>query len=187
MSADTHLPSEQVSLVQPRTSRALPPEVAATILAVSATILGALLNLPIYGIFLGWAAAGLAGSSRGVPTRTLARCLAVGALFGAGALTAQAALGAALGPAVPMWVAAAAALATLNPLLILLGRTSAFRSAPAMFVGFSTLFAVNLGSTTPVTDSITGALCVGVLTNLTGLGCHRAFGRMTGRRHVARR
>lgn len=157
----------------------LPAEAAATVLAISAVMLGVLLDLPIYGIFLGWAAAGLAGTG-GLRMPVLGRSLAVGAVFGAGVLSAQAALEQALGPVVPPWAYTVAALAVANPLMILLGRTSMFGSVPGMFIGFSTLFAVQLGSSAPITDNILGALAVSVFMNLTGLAVHWAFGHLTG-------
>lgn len=160
--------------------RVLPPEAAATVLAISAVMLGVLLDLPIYGIFLGWAAAGLAGTGGALRMPVLGRSLAVGAVFGAGVLSAQAALEQVLGPVVPPWAYTVAALAIANPLMILLGRTSMFGSVPGMFIGFSTLFAVQLGSSAPITDSILGALAVSVFMNLTGLAVHWAFGRLTG-------
>lgn len=162
-----------------RSRRVLPPEAAATVLAISAVMLGVLLELPIYGIFLGWAAAGLAGTSGTVSMPVLGRCLAVGAVFGAAVLSAQATLEQLLGPGVPLWVYTVAALAVANPLMVLLGRTPMFGSVPGMFIGFSTLFAVQLGSLTPMTNNILGALAVSMFTNLTGLAVHWAFGRLT--------
>ncbi|MGP5071323.1 DUF1097 family protein [Arthrobacter rhombi] len=160
--------------------QALPPEVAATVLAISAVLLGAFLGLPIYGIFLGWAAAGLAASNKTIRMPILGSCLVIGATFGAATLTAQFALEQILGPSIPQWVCTVTALAIANPMMILLGRTPAFSSVPAMFIGFSTLFAVHLGSTAPITDNLIGALLVSVFMNLTGLGVHWAFGRLTG-------
>ena len=169
-----------------RPRRALPPEVAATVLALSTVVLGAVFGVPTFGIFLGWAAAALASSGAAVRMPLLGRCLAMGALFGAGTILVQSALGQILGTAVPQWLCALAALAIANPLLILLGRTAAFSAVPGMFIGFSTVFAVSLSGGTPISGSILGALVVSVLTNLTGVAFHWLYGRMATRRSVKR-
>lgn len=164
-----------------RPARALPPELAATILAVSAVLIGVLFDVPAYGIFLGWAAAGLAGGNRTAGIRVLGCCLVVGALFGAGTLAGQSALAQILGPGVPAWVCTVAVLAIANPLMVLLGRVPAFGSVPGMFIGFSTLLAVHLSDAAPISGSILGALLVSVAMNLTGLGFHWLNSRMTRR------
>lgn len=183
MNVNANVPTEHdpvTSTSNGPSRRVLPPEIAATVLAISAVLLGALLGLPIYGIFLGWAAAGLAASNKSMSMPILGSCLVIGAAFGAATLTAQFALEQNLGPSVPQWACTVTALAIANPMMILLGRTRAFSSVPAMFIGFSTLFAVHLGSTAPITDNIIGALLVSVFMNLTGLGVHWTFGRLTG-------
>lgn len=172
------------------TSRArvvLPPEVAATILAISTVLLGAVVGVPTFGIFLGWAAAALASSGLATRMSVLGRCLVIGALFGAGTLAAQSVVGQLLGAEVPLWVSTVIVLAVANPLMILLGRTPAFGSVPGMFIGFSTVLAVHLVSAAPIAGNVLGALLVGAATNLTGLGFHWLNGRMTGRPRVAHR
>ncbi|WP_324650281.1 DUF1097 family protein [Georgenia sp. H159] len=182
MSATTSSPTKPdavTSSVSSRARRVLPPEIAATILAVCATILGAVSGLPVYGVFLGWAAAGLAGGSRAVRTPVLVSCLTTGAVLGTGALAAASALGQIVGPDVPQWLGTVAALIVINPLMILLGRTRALTSVPAMFIGFSTLFAVHLGGTASTWEGMIGVLVATVLTNSIGVGCHRIFGHLT--------
>ncbi|MDQ2660309.1 MAG: DUF1097 family protein [Actinomycetota bacterium] len=164
---------------------ALPPEIAATILAISTVLLGAALGVPTFGIFLGWAAAALASGGRATRMSILGRCLVIGALFGAGTLAAQAALAQALGADVPLWVCTVIVLAIANPLMILLGRVPSFGSVPGMFIGFSTVLAVYLVDAAPISGNVLGALLVAASTNLTGLGFNWLNGRMTGRPRVA--
>ena len=171
---------------EPRPRVVLPPEIAATILAVSSVLLGALLDVPTFGIFLGWAAAALATTSRATRMSTLATCLMVGALFGTGTIAGASALGAILGTAVPLWVSTILVLAVANPLMILLGRSTAFNAVPGMFIGFSTVLAVHLIEAAPISGNVLGALLVGAATNLIGLGFHWLNGRMTGRPQAAK-
>lgn len=187
MSNSTTVQPQYESVVDQRTSLprlALPPEVAATLLALSTVALGAFLNLPTYGIFLGWAAAGLAAGNTGARIPVLGRCLVIGALFGAATLAGQLALEQLLGSAVPGWVCLVVVLAVANPLMIVLGRIPAFDSVPGMFIGFSTLLAVHLGGAAPISDSILGALVVSASMNLIGLGFYWLHNRLTGRRAV---
>ncbi len=183
MSTDLNVRQRQAPTAGARAGRfrlALPPEIAATMLAVSTVVVGALLGLPTYGIFLGWAAAGLAGTGRPARLPVLGRCLAIGAVFGAGTLAATSALGTLLGPDVPQWVCAVAVLAIANPLMIVVGRAPAVSSVPGMFIGFSTLFAVYLGTTAPISGDIIAALLVTVSMNLTGLVFYVLYNRLTG-------
>ncbi|MET0853981.1 MAG: DUF1097 domain-containing protein [Microterricola sp.] len=189
MSTDLNVRRRQAPAAEGRASRfrlALPPEIAATLLAVSTVLLGAMLGLPTYGIFLGWAAAGLAGTGRPARLPVLARCLAIGAVFGAGTLAATTALGTVLGPDVPQWVSAVAVLAIANPLMIMVGRAPALSSVPGMFIGFSTLFAVHLGNTAAISGDIVAALLVTVSMNLTGLAFYMLYNRLTGRPRAER-
>jgi hypothetical protein len=189
VSADVNVRRERLPVVSEQAARfrmALPPEIAATVLAHSTVVLGALLGLPTFGIFLGWAAAGLSGAGR-ARLSILGSCLAIGAVFGAGTLAAQSALGDVLGPEVPQWICALAVLAIANPLLILLGRLPRLGSVPGMFIGFSTLFAVFLSGSAPVSGNIVMALLVTVSMNLTGLGFYWLYNRMTAGPRVARR
>lgn len=189
MSTDVNVRRERPPAVSEQAGRfrmSLPPEIAATVLALSTVVLGAVLGLPTFGIFLGWAAAGLSGTGKAARLSTLGSCLVVGAAFGAGTLAAQSALGTILGPDVPQWICAVAALAIANPLLILLGRLPRFSSVPGMFIGFSTLFAVFLSASAPVSGNIIMALLVTVAMNLTGLGFYRLYNRMTARPCEAR-
>ncbi|RZU66860.1 uncharacterized protein DUF1097 [Microterricola gilva] len=189
MSIDLNVRERQAPIEAGRAGRfrlALPPEIAATLLAVSTVALGALLGLPTYGIFLGWAAAGLAGTGRPARLPVLARCLAVGAVFGAGTLAATSALESVLGPDVPQWVCAAVVLAVANPLMIMVGRAPALSSVPGMFIGFSTLFAVFFSNTAAVSGNIVAALLVTVSMNLTGLAFYLIYNRLTGRPRAER-
>lgn len=148
--------------------RGLPPELAATLLALSALLLGVIFHVPAFGIFFGWAAASL---SFGIPRArisVLMLCLSIGGTFGAATLAAQAALIPALGTSVPEWVSSLLTLAIANPLMIALGRHPRFSSVPGMFIGFSTLLAVHLGGFAPVPGSIPVSLLVVIATTLTG-------------------
>jgi len=158
----------------------LPPELAATVLAVSAVFLGGVLALPVYGVFLGWAAASFARHGR-IRSAVLMRCLCAGGAFGAATLAGAAGLSQLLGADVPAWSGAVLAIAIANPVLILLGRSSAFGAVPALFIGFSTVFAVHLGSTHALTDSIAGALLVAMVANFAGVGADWVGNRMSGR------
>ena len=169
-----------------RTRVLLPPEIAATILAISTVLLGAVLGVPTFGIFLGWAAAGLASSGRATRMFNLGTCLVIGALFGAGTLAAQAALAQVVGADVPLWVSTVIVLAVANPLMILVGRAPGLSSVPGMFIGFSTVLAVHLVGAAPISGNVLGALLLGASTNLVGLAFHWLNGRMTGRPRVAR-
>jgi hypothetical protein len=168
----------------------LPPEVSATVLAVSAVLLGGILTLPVYGVFLGWAAASFARHGRIRPA-VLMRCLCTGGAFGAATLAGAARLSQLLSAEVPAWSGAVIAFAIANPVLILLGRSRAFGGVPAMFIGFSTVFAVHLGSTHALTDGIVGALLVALVTNIAGVGAdwvgHRTSGRAPARTLPGRR
>lgn len=189
MSTELNVRQRQTPTTGGRVGRfrlALPPEIAATLLAVSTVVLGAALGLPTYGIFLGWAAAGLAGTGRATRLPVLGRCLAIGAVFGAGTLAATTALETVLGPDVPQWVSAVAVLAIANPLMIVVGRAPALSSVPGMFIGFSTLFAVYLGTTASISGDIIAALLVTVAMNLTGLVFYALYNRLTGRPRAER-
>lgn len=170
---------------RPRAHRGLPPEIAATILALSAVALGALFSVPAFGIFFGWAAASLTVGIPRAPRRVLARCLVVGSLFGAGTLAAQAALTPMLGDDVPTWVLSLAVLAIANPLMIALGRIPAVGSVPGMFIGFSTILAVHLGGLAPVADSIVVSFLSSIATNLIGVTFVWIYARLTGARTAA--
>lgn len=159
-------------------SRSMTAEVSATILAVSAVVVGGVTGLPSYGVFLGWAAASLAQRA-GIRSGVLVRCLIAGSALGTVCLLGSSALGVLLGPGVPAWVSAAVALVVVNPLLILLGRSVRFTAVPAMFIGFSSLLAIHFGSTLPLTGSILGALLVALATNLAGVGVNWLGTRMT--------
>ncbi|MGF2949689.1 DUF1097 domain-containing protein [Microbacterium alcoholitolerans] len=158
--------------------RPMPPELSATILAVAAVLVGGILGMPVYGVFLGWAAASLARRG-GIPSRVVLLCLAAGGVLGAATLAATAVVAPLLGPNAPEWLSAVLSLAVANPILILLGRLRAFAAVPAMFIGFSTLLAVHLGSTHELTDGLLGALLVASATNLAGVGVNWLGERMT--------
>lgn len=158
--------------------RSMAPELSATILAVSAVIVGGVAGLPSYGIFLGWAAASLAQRA-GIRSGVLVRCLVAGGALGTVCLLGTSALGVLFGAGAPAWVSAAVALVIVNPLLILLGRSARFAAVPAMFIGFSSLLAIHLGSTLPLTDSVLGALLVALATNLAGIGVNWLGARMS--------
>ncbi len=173
--------SERPPGIGRRPPRKVPPEIAATILAISTVLLGALIDVPTFGIFLGWAAAALAATHRAARMSTLATCLVVGAVFGTGTLAAASGLEVILGPAMPPWVSTILVLAMANPLMILLGRATAFSAVPGMFIGFSTVLAVHLIGAAPISGNVFAALLVGAATNLIGLGFNWLNGRMTGR------
>lgn len=158
--------------------RSMAPEVSATILAVSAVIVGGVAGLPSYGIFLGWAAASLAQRG-GISTAVLVRCLVAGGLLGTVCLAGGSAFALLLGSEAPAWLSAAVAIFIVNPLLILLGRSARFAAVPAMFIGFSSLLAIHLGSTLPLTDAVLGALLVALATNLAGVGVNWLGARMS--------
>jgi len=157
----------------------LPPEIAATILALSAVLGAVAFQVPAFGIFFGWAAATLNSGIPRARRSTLAVCLVVGAAFGTGTLVAQAALLPLLGDTVPDWVGTVVALAIANPLMIALGRVPRFGSVPGMFIGFSTVLAIHLGGLAPVADSPVTSFLVAVATTLVGVSFLWVYGWMT--------
>jgi hypothetical protein len=151
-------------------------------LAATTVPLGALANLPTWGIFLGWAAASLAMASGTRGIWALVRALPMGALCAALTLMVQSAVFAVAvqSVAVPQWIPALAVLVVINPFMILLGRTAWFSSVPGIFVGFSTVLAGHAGGFGPVPGSIGWAMATGAVMNLVGIAFFLAYGRLTG-------
>lgn len=179
-SISTEAPSS--SAPRARTRRGLPPEIAATILALSAVVFGALTGMPAFGIFFGWAAASLTFGIPRARRMVLARCLLVGALFSAATLVAQDALTPVIEGRMPEWMLTVGVLAIANPLLIALGRIPALGSVPGMFIGFSTVLAVHLGGLAPVQNDIAMSLLTAIITTSIGVTFVWLYGQLTGAR-----
>ncbi|MFL4476190.1 DUF1097 domain-containing protein [Paeniglutamicibacter sp. MACA_103] len=155
-------------------------EASATILAASTILIGSLnLNLPTWGIFLGWAATSLSGKLSRATAAAIARTLFGGAVCALAALSLQGALQAHLGNAFPSWTAAMLAIVTVNPLIILLGRLRAFSAIPVMFVGFSTVFATYHGHFGTVPGNPVSAFFWAITMNVVGIGFSWAAVAMT--------
>ena len=149
----------------------MPIEISATLLAASTIFIGgASLNLPTWGIFLGWAAVSLSGGPSRSSLFALGRTLPVGAVFALGTRWLQGFLAAAAGPAVPAWAPGLAAILVMNPVMLLLGRIRALSLVPGMFIGFSTVLATHFGNFGPAPGSIVAAFLCGLGMNLLGLG-----------------
>ncbi|WP_196810867.1 DUF1097 domain-containing protein [Arthrobacter sp. 35W] len=149
----------------------MPIEVSATLLAAFTIFIGgASLNLPTWGIFLGWAAISLPGGPSHSSLSALGRTLPVGAVFALGTLWLQGFLASTAGPSIPAWAPGLAAILVMNPGMLLLGRIRALSLVPGMFVGFSTVLATHLGHFGPVPGSIVAAFLCGLGMNLLGLG-----------------
>ncbi|WP_427015797.1 DUF1097 domain-containing protein [Pseudarthrobacter sp. P1] len=134
----------------------MPMEASATVLAASTVFIGgAVLNLPIWGIFLGWAATSLCGGPSRSSFTALGRTLLVGALFALAAVWLQGFLASIAGPAIPAWVPLLASMLVMNP---------------GMFIGFSTVLATHLGHFGPRPGDIVAAFVCGLGMNLLGIG-----------------
>ncbi|WP_051389309.1 DUF1097 domain-containing protein [Arthrobacter sp. 35W] len=163
----------------------MPIEASATLLAASTIFIGgASLNLPTWGIFLGWAATMLAGGPSRSTIAALGRTLVVGGLFALATLWLEGMLGSGLG--LPVWAAALVSILVMNPGMLLLGRWAPLSLIPGMFIGFSTVLATHLGHFGPVPGSILSVFVCGLAMNLLGIGFAAVAMALSGGRRQRR-
>lgn len=121
-------------------------EATATLLALSTILISSpTLNLPTWGIFLGWAATSLCGKATRAIMGAITRTLFLGACCALATLLIQDLLMEQTAMPMPEWAATAAAILLINPLMIFMGRFKTFAVVPGMFVGFSTVLATHMG------------------------------------------
>lgn len=148
-----------------------PIEATATLLTISTLLLGdPTLNLPTWGIFLGWAATSLCGRPTKATIGAIGPALLVGGFFALLTLLLREALLTHSALNVPAWGATLIALTVINPLMLLLGRLKALSLVPGMFIGFSTVLATYFGGFGPGPENVLSAFIYGTTMNVLGIG-----------------
>jgi hypothetical protein len=123
----------------------LPNEIVSSILAATTAFIGGnALNLPVWGIFIGWAATFLAGGPNRATLVRLWPAMAAGSTFALVIVL----LDTALKPATGQWAqdaVLALIILVVNTALMYAGRTRVLALIPGMFLGFASYFATMFG------------------------------------------
>lgn len=123
----------------------LPNEIISSILAATTAFIGGnALNLPVWGIFIGWAATFLAGGPHRATMVKLWPTMAAGSTFALVIVLLDTALKPTSGQLAQDAVLAVAIL-VVNTALMYAGRTRALALIPGMFLGFASYFATMFG------------------------------------------
>lgn len=125
----------------------IPNEVFSSILAASTAFIGGnLLNLPVWGIFVGWAATHLAGGPNRATLAKLWPAMAAGSTFALLIVLIDTQFGTVLGDA--QWAkdtVLGITIFVVNTALMYAGRTRVLSLIPGMFFGFASYFATMFG------------------------------------------
>lgn len=149
----------------------LPMEATATLLALSTILISSpTLNLPTWGIFLGWAATSLSGKPTRATMGAIARTLVLGACCALATLLIQDLLMEQTTMPMPEWAATATAILLINPLMIFMGRFKTFAVVPGMFVGFSTVLATHVGGFGFAPGNPGSSFTCAIVMNIVGIG-----------------
>ena len=123
----------------------LPNEIVSSILAATTAFIGGnALNLPVWAIFIGWAATFLAGGPHRATFLKLWPTMAAGSTFALVIVLLDSALKPASGQLAQDAVLAVIIL-VVNTALMYAGRTRALALIPGMFLGFASYFATMFG------------------------------------------
>ena len=123
----------------------LPNEIVSSILAATTAFIGGnALNLPVWGIFIGWAATFLAGGPHRATLVKLWPTMAAGSTFALVIVLLDTALKPAAGQLAQDAVLAVIIL-VVNTALMYAGRTRVLALIPGMFLGFASYFATVFG------------------------------------------
>jgi hypothetical protein len=123
----------------------LPNEIVSSVLAATTAFIGGnALNLPVWGIFIGWAATFLAGGPHRATLRRLWPTMAAGSTFALVIVLLDGALEPASGQLAQDAVLAVIIL-VVNTALMYAGRTRVLGLIPGMFLGFASYFATVFG------------------------------------------
>lgn len=125
----------------------IPNEVFSSILAASTAFIGGnLLNLPVWGIFVGWAATYLAGGPNRATLAKLCPAMLAGSTFALVIVLIDTQFGTVLGTGRwPTDAVLALVIFVINTLLMYSGRTRLLALVPGMFFGFASYFATMFG------------------------------------------
>lgn len=125
----------------------IPNEIVSSVLAAgTAFIAGNVLNLPVWGIFIGWAATYLVGGPNRATFGKLYPAMAAGSTFALLIVLLDTWLGTALGPGqLEKDTVLALAILVVNTALMYSGRTRLLALIPGMFLGFASYFATMFG------------------------------------------
>ena len=125
----------------------MPNEIVCSLLAATTAFIGGnALHLPVWAIFIGWAATYLAGGPGRATFARLYPAMLAGSTFGLAVGLLDAALGTALGSGqLAQDVVLAVVILAVNTVLMYSGRTRALTLVPGMFLGFASFFATSLG------------------------------------------
>ncbi|MDT7744500.1 MAG: hypothetical protein QOE59_3578 [Actinomycetota bacterium] len=123
----------------------LPNEIVSSVLAATTAFIGGnALNLPVWGIFIGWAATFLAGGPHRATLVKLWPTMAAGSTFALVIVLLDTAWKPASGQLAQDAVLAAVIL-VVNTALMYAGRTRVLALIPGMFLGFASYFATMFG------------------------------------------
>lgn len=125
----------------------IPNEVFSSILAASTAFIGGnLLNLPVWGIFVGWAATYLAGGPNRATLAKLCPAMLAGSTFALVIVLIDTQFGTVLGAG--RWgtdTVLAVVIFVVNTALMYSGRTRVLSLIPGMFFGFASYFGTMFG------------------------------------------
>jgi uncharacterized membrane protein len=123
----------------------IPNEIFSSVLAATTAFIGGnALNLPVWAIFIGWAATYLAGGPQRDTFRRLYPTMAAGATFALVIVLLDTALAPSTGQLAKDAVLAGVIL-VINTALMYSGRTKVLALIPGMFLGFASYFATMFG------------------------------------------
>lgn len=125
----------------------MPNEVFSSLLAATTAFIGGnMLNLPVWGIFIGWAATYLAGGPNRATLTKLWPAMAAGSTFALVIVLLDAEFGTVLGSSTMAKDAVlAVVIFVVNTALMYAGRTRVLALVPGMFCGFASYFATVFG------------------------------------------
>jgi hypothetical protein len=123
----------------------IPTEIVSSILAATTAFIGGnALNLPVWGIFIGWAATFLAGGPNRATLVKLWPTMAAGSTFALVIVLLDTALKPSSGQ-LPQDAVLAVIILVVNTALMYAGRTRLLGLIPGMFLGFASYFATVFG------------------------------------------
>jgi len=125
----------------------VPNEVTSSLLAATTAFIGGnVLNLPVWGIFIGWAATYLAGGPNRATLTKLLPAMVAGSSFALVIVLLDNQFGTAFGiSTVAKDAVLALVIFVINTALMYAGRTRALALVPGMFCGFASYFATVFG------------------------------------------
>ena len=129
----------------------IPAEISASILAATTAFIGGgVLHLPVWAIFISWAATHLAGGPRLSIMKRLWVAMPAGSTFALIVILLDQKFGTILGEG--YWATCgvlAVIIFLVNSALMYTGRTKLFSLVPGMFMGFASMFATTFGGFGP--------------------------------------